>query len=103
MAKKHKPQTNSLIFATSGQLSSFMRVPAQSETLTLVAYKLRLRLNRTLWDAAVLGSVENEDPSTWCHSSNDIGVLWLVSSFVDFSGVVDLLLDVHLYRSLVAI
>lgn len=41
----------------------------------------------------MLGSVEYCDLAVDAHGRDDVGVLWLVSSLVDFALMVDLLLD----------
>ena len=51
----------------------------------------------------MLGTIEDKNLSINAHRCNNIGVLWLISSLVDFSRVVDLLLNGHLDCGLLAI
>lgn len=74
-----------------------MRVPAQAKTFFGVTPQLRLGIHSAAWQAAVLSSIENQHLAVNAHCCNNIGVLRLVSRFVDLSRVVDLLLNCHLY------
>lgn len=77
-----------------------MGVPAQSKSLLLVTQELGLWGHDAFGEATMLGTVEDENSSIDTHSGYDIRVLGLVSSLVDLSRVVYLLLDMHFNRSL---
>ena len=106
IAKKYRasslPQDNSLVFTARRKAPSLVGVPAQSKSFLLVPYKFGLWGHDALREAAVLGSVEDEDTPINAHGGYDVGVLGLVSGLVDLSRVIYLLLDVHLNRSLFA-
>lgn len=51
----------------------------------------------------MLGAIKDKDLSIDAHCGDDVGILWLISSLVDFSGMVNLLFNGHLDRSLLAI
>lgn len=51
----------------------------------------------------MFGAIKDENLSIDAHRSNNIRVLWLISSLVDLSGVIDLLFNGHLDRGLLAI
>lgn len=73
-----------------------MRIPAEPETLTLVAVELDLRVDLPLRLAGVLRAIEDEDLSIDTHSGENVRVLRLVPRLVDLAGVVNLLSDVEL-------
>ena len=77
-----------------------MGTPAETEPFSLVANKFNLRINNTNWHARVFCTVEYHDSSIRTHGRDDIRILRLVSSLVDFSLVVNLLYngEFHFHR-----
>jgi hypothetical protein len=78
-----------------------MRVPIQTETLSLVSNKLDLSIDLSKGSRLerVLRSVEDENLAIHTKSGDDVGVLRLISSLVDFSGMLDLLNNLALDSS----
>lgn len=76
-----------------------MRAPAQAKPLSAVSEKLYLRIYMARWYAGVFRPVPDHDPPVGAHSSNNIWILWLISSLVHLPLMVDLLhnikLDLH--------
>ena len=79
-----------------------MRVPTQSKTFLGMTNKFSLRIDNSFGHTAMLGAIEDQNSSVITHCRNDVGILWLVSRLVNFSWVIDFLLNVHLDRSLSA-
>ena len=65
-----------------------------------MAYQLSLWRNDTFRDAAVLCAIKHQNSSINAHCGNDVRILWLVSSLVNLSWMINLLLDVHFDGSL---
>lgn len=78
-----------------------MRVPVQAETFGLVSNKLDLSVDLSKGSGLerVLCSVEDEDLAIHTKSGDDVRVLRLISSLVNFSGVLDLLNNLTLDSS----
>ena len=73
-----------------------MGVPAESKALAAVSMELYLGVDLALRLARVLRAIKDEDLAINAHGGQDIRVLGLVPSLVDFAGVVNLLSDVEL-------
>lgn len=67
----------------------------KTEPLFLVSDQLDLGIRGPGRGQAVLRPIKDQDPSIYRKSSDDVGILWLVSSLVDLSRVVNLLRDVE--------
>lgn len=78
-----------------------MRVPVQAETFGLVSNKLNLRVDLSEGSGLerVLGSVEDKDFAIDTKSGDDVRILRLISSLINFSGVLDLLNNLALDSS----
>lgn len=77
-----------------------MGIPAQPEALGLVTKELHLWVHIPCRHAGMLRSIPNHHPPICTHGRNDVRVLWLIPSLVDFAFMVNLLnnveLDLHL-------
>ncbi len=80
-----------------------MRIPAQPKPFALVPYQFRLGRNHALGDTAVLGSIEYKNSSARSHSSNNVGILRLVSRLINLAWMINFLLDDEFDRSLITI
>jgi hypothetical protein len=78
-----------------------MRIPVQAETFGLVSNKLNLSVDLSKGSGLerVLRSVEDKDLAIHTKSGDNVRILRLVSSLVDFSGVLNLLNDLALDSS----
>lgn len=80
-------------------MSIFMRAPAQAETLSAVPKKLYLGIYMARWHAGMFRPIPDHDPPVGAHGSDNVWILWLISSLVHLSLMVDLLhnikLDLH--------
>ena len=72
-----------------------VRTPIESEAFLLVTVQLDLRIHMPCRYAWVLGPIEDHDPAICTHSSYYVWILGLVSSFIYFARVVDLLYDIE--------
>lgn len=94
------PEANRLVLATCGKVTSFMGIPAESETLRFVAQKLHLWVHSSSRLTRVLRTIPDHHPTIRAHGRDDVRVLWLISCLVHLSLVINFLgnveLDLHL-------
>ena len=69
--------------------------PAQTETFLRMADEFHLWVDMTRWHAWMFRSIPNHYPPICAHCRNDIWVVWLISSLIHLSFVVDLLHNVE--------
>lgn len=77
-------------------MANFMWTPTQAETLGLVSYQLHLGIDvsgRRKW---MFCPIPYHNPPICAHSRYYIGILWLISGFIDFAFMVDPLYNVEL-------
>ena len=91
------PKSDRLILTSCCQMASFMRIPAQSETFFGMSDKLHLWSYMACRITWVFRSVPNHDSTVRAHCCYYIGILWLVSGFVDLALMVNLLYNVELH------
>lgn len=75
-------------------MPSFMWTPAQSKSFYRVPDELHLGRNVASRRARMLRPIPYHYTAICAHCRNDVGVLWLIPSRVDFALVIDLLHDV---------
>ena len=73
-----------------------MRTPAQAKPLSIVPKKLYLGVYMARWHAGMFCPIPDHDPPIGAHGSDNVWVLWLVSSLVYLPLMIDLLNDVKL-------
>ena len=94
---KRLPESHSFILTPCRKMPAFMRIPTQAKTLSRMAVKLHLWVHNARGHTRMLRSIPNHHAPIGAHGSNNVGVLWLVSSFVHFSLMIDLLHNVEFH------
>lgn len=97
------PQAHSLVLAARCKRALNVGVPGQAKSFLFVALESYLWVDLSVRRVAVLGPVKDQDIATAGQGGNQIRVLGAISSLVNLAGVVDLLDNVPLHCSLVAL
>lgn len=66
----------------------------QPKSLFFVTNQLNLRIWHSVWRQAMLGAIEYEDSTLYRECGDNVWVLRLIPSLVDFAGMVNLLDDI---------